>query len=135
MRVFALILAVALAALAAGCGVATSGNSANKFNGEAQQAAQTIEDLQSAGQKSDEAKICNDLLAQALRSKLGNCQTTVKTAIKNTDSFDLTVQSVQVTGASATAKVRAKRGGSTPDEIDTVGLVREGGRWRISSLG
>jgi copper chaperone CopZ len=135
MRVLALILAAALAALAAGCGVTTSGNSANKFNGEAQQAAQTIEDLQSAGQKSDEAKICNDLLAQALRSKLGNCETTVKAAIKNTDSFDLTVQSVHVTGASATAKVRAKRGGSTPDEIDTVGLVREGGRWRISSLG
>jgi hypothetical protein len=135
MRPLALLLAVVLAALAAGCGpTAGSGNSAGKFKGAQQQAAQTIEDLQTAGQKNDEAKICNDLLAQALRAKLPNCQRTVKAALKDTDSFDLTVDSVTVDGASATAHVRADRG-KAPDERDTIGLVREGGRWRISSLG
>ena len=135
MRALALTLAIVLAAAVAGCGAtAGSGNSATKFSGAQRDVAQTIEDLQNAGQKTDEAKICNDLLAQALRAKLGNCQTVVKAALKDTDSFDLTVDSVTINGASATAQVRADRG-KAPDQRDTIQLVREGGRWRISSLG
>jgi hypothetical protein len=135
VRVLALTLLLALAGLAVGCGPTPgSGNSATKFKGAQQQAAQTIEDLQTAGQKGDEGKICDSLIAQSLRSKLGNCRKVVKAALKDSDSFDLTVDSVTITGATATAKVRADRG-KAPDERDTIQLVREGGRWRISSLG
>ena len=135
MRASMPIAAAVLAVLVAGCAAPNSGNSATKFKGAQQQAAQTIEDLQSAGQSSDQAKICKDLLANALKARLGgNCQRVIKAAIKDTDSFDLTVTDVTVNGANATATVRAKRGKSAA-EVDKVGLVREGGRWKISSLG
>ncbi|HEU4977355.1 MAG TPA: hypothetical protein VFT42_00520 [Solirubrobacteraceae bacterium] len=135
MRASMPIAAAALAALLAGCSATpNSGSSATKFKGAGQQAAQTIEDLQTDGQNRDQAKICKDLLANALKARLGgNCQKVVEAAIKDTDSFDLTVTDVTVNGPSATATVRAKRGKASA-EVDKVGLVREGGRWKISSL-
>jgi hypothetical protein len=131
----ALLAVIALAG--AGCaGRTSSKDSSGRFQGEQRLVANTVEDLQSATAKGDQDKICSDLLARALADRLargGTCQATVDAVLKDTDSSDLTVQSVTIAGASATARVKAERG--SHDEIVTLGLVKQGTSWRISDLG
>ena len=67
-RTLALLLAAA--GLATGCGASTS-NSASKFSGVKKDVATTVDDLAvGAAKKSDEAKICTDLLTPALIATL-----------------------------------------------------------------
>jgi hypothetical protein len=126
---------LAAAGLATGCG-STGSNSSNDFDATKQPVAQTVEDLESAARKSDEAKICNDLLAPQLiatiRSSGQSCPQAVSHALDDADTFDLTVKSVTVSGNTATAVVQSKR--KKPAQ-DTFKLVKVGGRWKIASLG
>jgi predicted lipid-binding transport protein (Tim44 family) len=130
--------ALAVAVLAAGCAPSTSSssNSTSKFKGDARLAAQTVEDLQSAASDSDEAKICDQLLARAFAGRLaaagGSCTDGVEEAIKDADSIDMTVESVQVSGDQATARVRLETGKN--DRRATFRLVRENRRWKIAGL-
>ena len=98
--------------------------------------AKTIEDLESAARKSDQARICRDLLTSTLigtiRSGGQSCDSAISDALDDADTFDLTVKSVTVSGNSATAVVESKR--KKPAQ-DTFKLVKEGGRWKIASLG
>jgi hypothetical protein len=126
-----------VAALAAGCApTRTSGDSAGKFRGDQRLAAQTIEDLQSAASDSDQVKICRDLLTRAFATRLAgggrSCAATVDEALKNTDSFDMTVESVRVTGDRATARVKFETGKT--DRVSTFQLQREARRWRIAGF-
>jgi hypothetical protein len=133
-RTLALLLAAA--GLATGCGASTS-NSASDFSGVKKDVATTVDDLSSAAKKSDEAKICTDLLAPALidtlraADKNATCNTAINDAIKDADTFDMTVKSVDVTGDKATALVDSKN----KDANDTLALEKVGGRWKISSFG
>jgi hypothetical protein len=130
--------AAAVAGLTAGCAPTPTStkDSAGNFRGEQRLVANAVEDLQAAASKSDEGKICRDLLARSLADRLaarGNgCSAAVDAAIKDTDTFDLKVQSVQVTGTRATARVKMATG--TRDRSATVTLVRERGAWRIAGL-
>ena len=135
----ALVAAVLAAALlAAGCAPSTdsSSNSTSKFKGDARLAAQTIEDLQSAANDSDEAEICDQLLARAFAGRIasagGSCTDGVDEAIKDADSIDMTVESVQVSGDQATARVKLETG--KDDRRATFRLVRENRRWKIAGL-
>jgi len=129
---------VAVALLAAGCAPSTdsSSNSTSKFKGDARLAAQTVEDLQSAADDGDEAQICDELLARAFAGRIaaagGNCPDGVEEAIKDADSIDMTVESVQVSGDQATARVRLETG--KDDRRATFRLVRENRRWKIADL-
>ena len=132
------LLAAALAVLAAGCAPQTrrSSNSVSKFTGDQRAAAQTVEDLQSAANDSDETKICTGLLAKALADRLAaaghGCPEVVNATLKDTDSTDMTVESVRVTGDRATARVKFETG--KKDRRGNVALVREGGRWRVAGF-
>jgi hypothetical protein len=132
------LLAAALAVLAAGCAPQTrsSSNSVSKFTGDQRAAAQTVEDLQSAANDSDETKICTRILARGLAARLATgghgCAEAVNAAIKDTDSTDMTVEAVRVTGDRATARVKFETG--KKDRRANIALVREGGRWRISGF-
>jgi hypothetical protein len=133
-----LLSAVLGAALAlTGCSPTGSTNdSSGNFRGESRLVANAIEDLQSAGAKGNEADICENLLSRSLARQMGargGCAKAVDAALKDTDSFDLKVESVRVQGTRATARVKADRGDR--DEILTLGLVKEGAGWRISDLG
>ena len=134
----ALIGLLAVLALVAGCAPqsSTTSDSAGDFRGAQRQAAQTIEDLESAASDGNQAKICRDLLSRALAGRLASggraCPATVDAALKDTDSFGLTVESVRVNGDRATARVKLETG--TNDRRATISLVREGGRWRIAGL-
>jgi hypothetical protein len=132
-RTLALLLAAA--GLATGCGASTS-NSASKFSGVKKDVATTVDDLSSAAKKSDEAKICTDLLTPALiatlrASNASSCNTAVNDAIKDAETFDMTVKTVNVSGNNATAVVDSKNKSAN----DTFALEKVGGRWKISSFG
>jgi len=125
---------LAAAGLATGCGKAGS-DSANDFTGVKKDVAGTVEDLESAARKSDQGQICRSLLASSLidtlRSSGKSCTSAVSDALDDADTFDMTVKSVTVTGTTATAVVDSKEKSTN----DTFRLVKEGGRWKIGSLG
>ena len=131
-------LSLALATMAAGCTASRSNDdSAGDFQGAQAQVASTVEDLESAASKGDEAEICGRLLAAgarrpACRRAAATARTTVHDALENTDSSDLTVESVRIAGATAIARVKADTGDR--DRVVTIGLTRERGRWKIARL-
>ena len=132
-RTLALLLAAA--GLATGCG-ASSSNSASDFSGVKQDVAKAVDDLESAAKRSDEAKICRDLLAPSLIATLraankSSCDTAVNDAIKDADTFDMTVKSVNVTGTNAMAVVDSKHRSTN----DTFTFEKVGGSWKISGFG
>jgi predicted lipid-binding transport protein (Tim44 family) len=133
------LLAVLVAAAAlAGCAPQQSSSSdkVSQFRGDQRAAAQAVEDLESAAQDGDEAKICTQLLAKALADRLAaagrGCTNAVKAAIKDTDSIDMTVESVRVNGDRAIARVKFETG--KKDRRGNVVLTREGGRWRVAGF-
>ena len=131
-RILALLLAAA--GVATGCGAAGS-DSASDFTGVKKDVADAVEDLESAARKSDEGEICGRLLTsslvQTIRSAGRSCTSGIADAIDDADTFDMTVKSVTVTGTTATAVVDSKEKATN----DTFKLVKEGGRWKIASLG
>jgi hypothetical protein len=136
-RPAALLAAAAAAALLGGCTQATTtSNSTANFKGEQRLVANTVEDLQSAGAKGDQGTICRQLLARDLVVRIARgatCERRVDAALKDTDTFDLTVQSVALAGTTATARVKTENGAK--DKIVTLGLLKEAGRWKLSDLG
>jgi outer membrane lipoprotein SlyB len=130
----AAVVAVALA----GCTTQSSSNdSSGKFRGDQRLVANTVEDFESAASKGDQDQICRDLLAKALVDQFaqhgGTCEKAVDGALKDTDSFGLTVESVTINGQEATARVKADRG--KKDVQRTLTLVKQGPGWRISAFG
>jgi copper chaperone CopZ len=130
--------ALAAAALAAGCAPQQSSSSdkVSQFRGDQRAVAQAVEDLESAAQDGNEAKLCTQVLARSFADRIGaaggGCTNAVKAAIKDTDSIDMTVQSVRVNGDRATARVKFETGKN--DRRGNVTLVREGGRWRVAGF-
>jgi Putative lumazine-binding len=131
-------IALAAAVLLAGCAAQSSSNndSTSKFRGDQRLVANTVEDFESAASKGDQDKICRDLLAKALvatyAQRGGTCEKAVDAALKDTDSFDLTVERVTITGQQATANVKADRGKKDINQALT--LVKQGAGWRISAF-
>jgi hypothetical protein len=68
-----------------------------------------------------------------LAKRGGTCEKAVDGALKDSDSFGLTVESVSIDGQQATARVKADRGDT--DVIRTLTLVKQGTGWRISEFG
>jgi len=131
------LAALATVLIAAGCAPqsSSSSNSTSKFKGVQQDVAQAVEDVESAANDGDGAKICNDLVSSAFRQKLsarGACATVVKEAIKDADSVAMKVDQVRVNGDTAAARVTYETG--KKDRTGTLRLVREGGRWRLDTV-
>ena len=136
MRPRLLLLAPLLAAAIAGCGQAPS--SAGDFKGSEKAVADTIEQLQTAAQNRKPADICSDVLARALVEKLKtaghDCVDEMDKVTSDADDFELDVTDVTITGATATARVKAHRGGKD-NAVTTFALAREDGKWRLTSFG
>jgi hypothetical protein len=124
---------VALSALALGaCGsvVSTSG-----FKGEQHEAVQAISNLQSDATAADEKKICTNDFAATVVTKLGGtsaCEAVIKNQLAEVDSLEVKLQSVKITGTSASASVKSIYSGKT--RLHSVSLVKEGGKWKVSGL-
>jgi hypothetical protein len=131
------LAAVLGALLVAGCAAESgSQDTSDRFGGQQRLVANTVEDLQSAADDSDEGKICRDLLARALADRLARgasgCQAAVAAVLEDTDANELAVRSVQIGGDTATARVRLETGDR--DRTATVRLVRERNGWRIAGF-
>jgi hypothetical protein len=130
--------ALAAAVLVAGCTTQSTSNndSTSKFRGDQRLVANTVEDFESAASKGDQDKICRDLLAKALVQQYaqhgGTCEKIVDATLKDTDSFNLTVERVTISGQQATASVKADRGKNDINQALT--LVKQGTGWRISAF-
>ncbi len=130
--------AIVAAVLLAGCAGQSASNddSTSKFSGDQRLVANTVEDFESAASKGDQDKICRDLLAKALVDQFaqrgGTCEKAVDATLKDTDSFDLTVERVSISGQEATARVKADRG--KKDIGQSLTLVKQGAGWRISAF-
>ena len=119
----------------AACGTATS-VSTSDFKGEQQKVAQAVAHLQSHATALEAKKICAEDLAAARVGKLntapGGCKQAIESQLKQIDSFETTVDSVQINGATATARVKSVSGGK--ETLQSVTLVQEGGKWKISGV-
>lgn len=131
--------ALLLAALVAlpGCGAAASDTSVEDFEGEDRKVAQVVEDLQDAAQRGDAARLCSTVLSAELVERFEaaggeSCRLAVEEAVQDADTFELRVEDVTVEGERATARVQAEAGDR--DDTDTLQLVREQGRWKVSAL-
>jgi hypothetical protein len=132
MRRASLVLALLVLPLA-GCTAAQTSKS--KFKGEAGKVAAVVEDLAQAGRTGNAKKICSDILARQLVAEIkragGDCESEMMAAIPAASDYDLKVDSVKVTGGSATAKVRQ----GTQGKVATFSFIKEKGDWRASALG
>jgi hypothetical protein len=134
VRAPAVVLALIAAATLAACGSAGT-DSSSDFEGEEREVASVVEELQTAAADDDASEICRELLAPALIEQLGSqddCQKAVTTVIDATDTTELDVQSVDVSGTNATARVESGSGDNATTR--TVRLVRDGRNWKISAL-
>jgi hypothetical protein len=110
------------------------------FKGEEHAVAQTISNLQTDVTAGDEQKICSNDLAGPVVARLnatpGGCKQAIKNQLTELDNFEVAVQSVHVTGTgaqpTAIAHVTSIHGGKT--KASTLSLVKEAGKWKISSL-
>lgn len=131
--------AVACAALLtatafAGCGGAVSTGS---LKGESKAVAERISEFQTHATGAEAAKLCNDdfarAVAQRLRAAGSSCTTALKNQLGAIDDYELTVESVAVSGRTASARVKSTWSGKA--KVTTMRLVKEGKTWKIAGLG
>jgi hypothetical protein len=137
----------------AGCGATVS---TSAFKGEQHEVAQTVANLQADSTAGEVKKICTNDLASGVAARLGGltaCEAAIKNALDQVDNLEASVQSVQISAASArepgvktasktagepasktaSAKVRSIHSGKTRES--SLSLVKERGKWKISGLG
>jgi copper chaperone CopZ len=134
-RALTLLCAPLLAVGLAACGAAAVSTSG--FKGEDHAVAQAISNLQSDVTAGDEQKICANDLASAVVARLqgatGGCKQAITGQLAEVDSLELSVESVQVSGATASARVKSVYEGKS--RLSTLALQKESGKWKISALG
>ena len=123
-------IALLVAASVAGCG---SSSSSGQFEGEEKEVAQVIEDLQDYAQRNEASEICQNVLDTEVVQRIsgGDCEKTIEQEIDEADNYDLTVDSVRVSGTTARARVKA---GRDEDQVETIELRKNGDVWKITRL-
>jgi hypothetical protein len=121
------LLALAVAALALGCG----------RESEEDQVRTTLDEFAAATANKDYQALCDELFATKLVEEVRQT-VACELALKNSDLAraqkpKLEVLRVKVDGEKATADVRTSAANQRPSR-DTVELIREGDDWRIISL-
>lgn len=138
MKTRATFLTLLLCALPLAVGLAACGNkvSTSNFKGEQHAVAQAVSDLQSHATALEAKKICGEDFARANTARLNaaaeGCKKAVESQLKEIDSFEVTVESIQINDDRATARVKSIRSGKK--RVSTMTLVKEGAKWRISGV-
>jgi hypothetical protein len=121
------------------CG-ATMGVSTGNLTGDSRLIAQTISNLQSDAQSRNNQKVCANDLASSVVAQLKaggrDCASVISDQLNEVDNFDVSLDganAIAVSGTTATARVKSTSGSKT--RRDTLKLVKEGARWKISGLG
>jgi Putative lumazine-binding len=128
------LLLLPLVALAGCTPAGNTGVDTGRFKGDQKAVAQAVSDLSDAASHKDGKRACAQVLSSALTDKLGpNCANVMKDQFDDADSFKLDVQSISVSGDTATARVSSDVNGNKRPA--TLSLKRENGRWRVAGLG
>lgn len=135
--IVALLGAASLTGLSA-CGTGTV--STSKFAGASRSVGQTVSDLQNDAQTHNQKRLCQQDLASNVVAALGTaghtCTGVLTKQLGELDVFDLTLESVSFrNGASpptAAAVVKDTQNGKP--HLDTLTLVRQGVRWKVSGI-
>ena len=124
----------AIAAVLAGCGDGDS--EPRPIEGPAKEAADVIERLERATAAQDFATICRDLFTTAVRERAGGerCEEVLTERARRVRRPRIQIDRIEVTGKQALVKVTTTASGQAR-VADTIRLVRQGGRYRIASLG
>jgi hypothetical protein len=127
--VVALVAAVALGA----CGGDDAGRNAERFEGDLRDAAQVVDDLETASRDGDAARICDELFAPVLAGELakrpsGSCEKEVDGTLVRPDER-IEVEELTGRGGQAFALVREQDGNRT-----RMRLEKQGDDWRIAAL-
>ena len=121
----------------AGCGAASTSDNAKDFKGDQKAVAQSIDDFSKAARDSDEKEICTSLLARDLVRRLDasakRCTGAVSDQLDAAGDNKIDVKTIVVAGSNATATVVSKVDGH--DRRQTLRLVDENGRWRLTGVG
>jgi hypothetical protein len=101
----------------------------------AREVGRTIERLERATAKRDFKTICGELFSEPVRRQAGGreCASLLRRSAGDVRRPRIDVIRIDIKGDTATARVRTSARGQTP-ATDTIRLVREDGRFRISSL-
>ncbi len=120
-------------------GVSACGNAVStaSFTGENREVAQAISRLQSDVTAADQQKLCAGDLARSVVARLasakGGCPQVLKKQLAEIDNFEVTVNSIKVNGATATATVKSVNAGKS--HIGMLSLVKESGKWKVAGGG
>jgi len=112
--------------------------STSSFSGVKHDVAQTISNLQADATAGEYKKLCSVDLAAAAVSRLGGakgCEAALKTQLGEVDSFEVSVQSIQLGAGETTATAHVKSVQQGKSKPSTVLLVKQAGKWKVSSLG
>lgn len=134
MRIPLLSLTVLAGLVLAGCNQQTAGSAS--FTGAEKSVSQVVTALSEDAQRGKEADVCAQVLSKRLvRSIAGDtsCVSEVKKAFEDADAAKIAVDTVSITGNTATAGVRTTDRGKDVKRVFK--LVREDGNWRIDSFG
>jgi Putative lumazine-binding len=98
--------------------------------------AEAISSFQSDATSLNGTEICKELLAKPVLSRLeskgAKCSKSITTQLEEVDTYAMTVESISLTGDSATAKVTSTVDGK--EKTGTISLSKEKGAWKISDL-
>lgn len=137
--VFARRLALPACALAIALGVSACGgteSSTGNYKGEQAKVAEAISSLQSNATVLNAKKVCSEDLAASVGKHLeaqgSTCVKALESQLRQIDTYAMTVESIDVKGSEATAKVKSTWSGKQLE--NTLSLVKEGGRWKLQSL-
>jgi hypothetical protein len=103
-----------------------------------QQVRDTLHTFATAVEKRDYQSLCDKVFAPKLLQGLESiglpCEIAMQKSFDNVKDPKLTIGSVTVTGAKASAQIKTSATGQSPS-TDTIELSRIKGRWRVSALG
>jgi hypothetical protein len=138
MTMAARALTASAAAVCVALGISACGqtSSTGSYKGESQKVAQTITNLQSDATSADASKVCSRDLAASVVKKLeaggSTCKKALEDQLREIDTYSLTVESISVHDATATAKVRSTWSGK--EKVHELAFVKESGKWKVSGL-
>ena len=103
----------------------------------AEQVRERLDRYADATREKDYQTLCDDLYASDLVERIRAaglpCEVALRTGLEDRQNPQLQVLAVDVTGDTASARVRSTAVGEVPS-VDTVGLVKEDGDWKVASL-